>query len=249
MLRNHTAWILGAALLGACAVDDTSEGSQNEDFSREPNDSVVLTLNQQAIAAIGNAAPFAATRFMAVVHIAVFEAVNACTHDFTPYFGTSCAHGGDPEAAAIVAGHDTLVFLFPAQQSTLDQQQTDALSHVRNGRSKDDGIAAGHAAAQAMIAQRTNDGSAPPQFFLPPNTNPGMWQLTPSCPPAGGVFKQWPNVRPFGVQSSSQFRAGPPPSLTSSQYAHDYNETQSVGDINSPNRPQSRSDVAKIYAA
>jgi hypothetical protein len=100
-----------------------------------------------------------------------------------------------------------------------------------------------------MIAQRTNDGSAPPQFFTPPNTDPGMWQLTPSCPPAGGVFKQWPNVRTFGITSSAQFRAAAPPALTSSGYAHDYNETQAVGEQNSTQRPQDRSNVAKIYAA
>src|ERR1043165_1114551 len=105
-LRNHAAWILGAALLGACAVDDTSQDNQDQDsFSREPSDDVVITLNNQAIAAIGAAAPFAATRFMGAVHIAIYEGVDACTRDYAQYFGISAARGCSPEAAAIVAGH------------------------------------------------------------------------------------------------------------------------------------------------
>jgi hypothetical protein len=246
--KKQTGWVLGAALLGACAVNSpTSQQSQNV---KEADDSIIITLNQQTIAAIGTApAPFAATRFMAIVQVAVYEAVNACTGRYTPYFGVTAAAGADPSAAAIVAAHDTLVWLFPAKAATLDAQQAASLAGIDDGQAKTDGIAAGHAAAQAMIAQRTGDGSAPPQFFAPPNTNPGMWQKTPSCPPAGGVFKQWPNVKPFGIASSSQFRVDPPPDMTSDAYAQAYNETQAVGEKNSTLRPQDRADVARYYAA
>src|SRR5688572_28123022 len=66
-----------------------------------------------------------------------------------------------------------------------------------------------------MVVNRTNDGSAPPQFHTPPNSDPYEWQITAGCPPAGGVFKHWSNVKPFGIESASQFRADAPPKLTS----------------------------------
>ncbi len=100
-----------------------------------------------------------------------------------------------------------------------------------------------------MIAERTGDGSAPPQFHVPPNSDPYEWQRTPSCPSAGGAFLHWRNVNPFGVQSSSQFRADAPPALTGAEYANDLNEVLALGDINSPNRSQHDADVARIYAA
>ena len=98
-----------------------------------------------------------------------------------------------------------------------------------------------------MVANRTNDGSAPAEFYTPLTSSPYQWQPTPGCP--RGVFKHWANVKPFGIESSSQFRADPPPELTSNAYAHDYNEVQAVGVINSTQRPQDRADVARLYAA
>jgi hypothetical protein len=109
-----------------------------------------------------------------------------------------------------------------------------------------------------MIAARLGDGSSPPQFSLPASTDPGVWQLTPSCPAAGGVFFQWQNVTPFGVPSVpgsqawiAQFAPGPPPALTSRRYARDYNEPERVGSVTSDltERPQDRADVARFYAA
>ena len=123
---------------------------------------------------------------------------------------------------------------------------------------KSDGIATGVAAAAQMIAKRVGDGSSPPQFSLPASSDPGVWQLTPSCPVAGGVNFQWKNITPFGIPSVlrhqawvEQFRPDPPPSLTSQQYAKDYNEVKRVGDLasNSADRPQDRADVARFYAA
>lgn len=245
-----SAWILGATLLGACAVTTTTS-EQSQDV-REPDDAVILSLNQQAITAIAAGVPatnpFTATRFMAMIQVAVFEAANAISHKYTPYFGVPAPKGADEQAAVIVAAHDVMVALFPTEQATLDANRDTALAAIHNCRGKTDGIAVGKAAAAATLAARASDGSVPAQFFVPPNTDPGMWQKTPSCPPAGGVFKHWAGVTPFGVDSNSQFRAGPPPTLDSAAYATSFNETQAVGGQGSTQRPQDRSDVARIYA-
>ena len=213
-------------------------------------DAVILQWNEIAVATIGAQPPFPSTRFMATVQVAVFEAVNAITGEYEPYLGTiNAPAGASPEAAAVTAAHGVLKAFFPSQVATLDQQRADSLALIPDGQAKTDGIAVGEAAAAAMVANRTNDGSAPPQFHTPPNSDPYEWQTTAGCPAGGGAFKHWPNVKPFGIESSSQFRANPPPKLTSGEYARDYNEVQAVGEINSALRPQDRADVALLYAA
>ena len=108
-----------------------------------------------------------------------------------------------------------------------------------------------------MIALRAGDGSSPPQFAAPASIDPGVWQLTPSCPAAGGIAFQWQNIMPFGVPSApgsqawiAQFDPGPPPALTSERYTRDYDEVKRVGSASSDlaARPQDRADVARFYA-
>lgn len=218
--------------------------------SSTTSDAIVLEWNEIAVTTIGAQPPFPSTRFMATVQVAVFEAVNAITGEYEPYLGTiSAPQGASPEAAAVTAAHGVLKAFFPAQAATLDQRRADSLATIQDGQAKDDGITVGEAAAAAMVANRTNDGSAPPQFHMPQNSDPYEWQTTAGCPAGGGAFKHWPNVKPFGVVSSSQFRADPPPKLKSGKYAHDYNEVLAVGEINSTLRPPDRAEVAQLYAA
>src|SRR6185295_2512250 len=139
----------------------------------------------------------------------------------------------------------------------LDSAYAASLAAIPDGSAKSGGIATGQAAAAQMIAARLNDGSSPLQFYLPESTAPGVWQLTPSCPAAGGVYFNWQNVTPFGVPSVpgsqawiARFAPGPPPALTSKRYARDYNEVKRVGSVTSDltERPQDRADVARFYA-
>lgn len=212
------------------------------------SDAVVREWNEIAINAIlPNGPPFTAARFMTITQLAVFEAVNSITGKYEPYLGTiSAPAGASPEAAAVMAAHGVLVAYFPTQTATLDLRRDASLALIPNGQAKTDGIALGMAAAAAMVADRTNDGSAPPLIHMPTNLDPYEWQITPGC--TGGVFRHWPNLRPFAIESASQFRSTPPPPLASGVYAQDFNELQAVGDVNSPNRPQDRTDVARLYA-
>jgi hypothetical protein len=202
------------------------------------------------IATVSTQNPFAQSRFAAITHLAMFEAVNAVTQDYEPYLGTVVApDGASAEAAAIAAAHRVLSTYFPTSASALDAARAAALGTVPDGKAEDDGIEVGEAAAAAMIGDRANDGSAPPQFHLPSTANPGEWLPTPGCPPEGGVLLHWRNVKPFGIQSSEQFRSVPPPTLTSMRYAKDFNEVKTVGELNSTARPADRTDVAHFYAA
>jgi hypothetical protein len=142
---------------------------------------------------------------------------------------------------------------FPNSASPLLAAYTNSLAQIPNGQAKLDGIAAGDEAVQAMIALRANDGSFQPLFKVPSPAVPGDWQATISCPIVNGIAQgtgfHWQNVTPFGIQSASSFLLGPPPALTSNEYAKTYNEVMTVGSANSTERPQDRANVALFYAA
>ncbi|HSL21780.1 MAG TPA: vanadium-dependent haloperoxidase [Vicinamibacterales bacterium] len=221
---------IGPALAGADVVLDW-------------NATAVTTLNTQS----PPVNPFAQARFGAIVQLAVFEAVNAVTGEYEPYLGIVAPAGASAEAAAIAAAHRVLTTYFPGNAASLDALRANSLAAIPDGPEKEAGIATGESAAAAMIASRANDGSSPPAVFIPTSVEPGQWQLTTGC--TGGVFLNWGNVTPFGIPSAAQFIPDPPPALTSTRYAKDYNEVKSVGSASSTERPPDRADVVRFYAA
>lgn len=211
---------------------------------------VVLEWNAIMATTVSSQNPFAQARLAAITQLAVFEAVNAITGQFDPYLEPmSAPPGASAEAAAVTAAHDVLANYVPLAATTLDAAESNSLAAIPDGRSKDDGIAVGAAAAAAFIALRSTDGSSPAQFFQPVSSQPGDWQPTPSCPAAGGILLHWQDVTPFGIATNAQFRSAPPPALSSAEYARDYNEVLSVGAVDSIERPADRADVARLFAA
>lgn len=138
------------------------------------------------------------------------DASTSCQRQSTP-----CLPQRDPERNYV-----------PLAATALDAAATASLATIPDGQSKQDGIAVGADAAAALIALRSTDGSSPARFFQPASADPGVWQPTPGCPPAGGILFHWQNVTTFGIQSNAQFRSAPPPALSSAEYARDYNEAR-----------------------
>jgi hypothetical protein len=209
---------------------------------------VVLNWNAIAVATpVGN--PFNQARVLAVTQLAVFEAVNAINGGYEPYLGTVVAPAGaSTDAAVAAAAHAVLKHYAPGSTATLDAARAASLAAIADGPAKTTGVTVGEAAAAAMIAARTNDVSPVPVFYLPTSTDPGVWQLTPSCQAQGGTSLHWPNLVPFGIARAADFVAGPPPALTSTEYAKNLEEVKRVGSKTSTERPQDRSDVARFYA-
>ena len=211
---------------------------------------VVLEWNEIVVAVVADQPPTQMNRVAAITHLAVFDAVNAVTGEYQPYLTkVNPASGASAEAAAIAAGHGVLRHYLPDRAPMLDAARARSLSRIADGPAKAAGIAIGEASAARMIAARENDGSEPPEFYLPTSSNPGEWQLTADCPPEGGVFLHWRNVRPFALHRADQFRPDPPPALNSGRYARDYKEVKTVGGRDSTERPQDRTNVARMYAA
>jgi hypothetical protein len=238
MKKKHTAALAVAALIArgpAVAAAD-----------------VVQDWNAHALAATNAQNPFLQARSIAIVQLAVFEAVNAATGDYEPYLGTiSGPAGASVDAAAIEAAYRALDGLGVA--GSLGAAYTAALAGIPDGQEKADGIAVGFLAAQSMLAHRTGDGASPAAFFAPTSSEPGVWQPYAGCPVVNGVqvgiLFHWQNLRPFGIDSSSQFRSARPPQLQSGKYAADYKETMDIGNLNSALRPWDRADVARYFAA
>src|SRR5438034_7193339 len=178
--------------------------------------------------------PTRASRAMAIVHIAIFEAVNAIDGSFQSYTGLAGTRPDTSMECAIAqAACETLDALFPSQRTTFDQELANELNQIPNNRPKANGIALGHRAAAAILALRADDGSqqAEPRVgieFITSN-DPGKWRQDPisQFPLAIGAY--WGSVQPFVLQSSNQFRAPMPPALNTAEYAAAYDETKSLG--------------------
>lgn len=202
------------SLFLACAADGVDATEETEGLvaprRSQPGDAKILEWNAIAVDAVGAAAPYPSSRFMATTQVAVFEAVNAITGDYEPYLGTITAPpGASTEAAAIAAAHGVLKAFFPAQAATLDQKRADSLATLPDGQAKTDGIAVGEAAAAAMIANRTGDGSAPPEFFLPRTPTPARGRRRRAARPPGA----WPSTGATSSRSASRARRSSAPIL------------------------------------
>ena len=186
-------------------------------------------------------------RSFAMMHAAMFDAVNSIDGSYTPYLadvpGTKNA---SLEAAAAQAAHDVLAALYPTRQAVFDLELAVSLDGIRENRMRQ-GIRVGEIVAERMLAARANDGwnVTPPSYVLP--LTPGNWQPTPLAN-AAATFTHYPAVLPFAITSNTQFAPNPPPSLTSAEYAADFNEVKAIGRIDSTTRSADQTQVARLWA-
>jgi hypothetical protein len=186
-----------------------------------------------------------ASRALAMVHAAMYDAVNAIDQRFTPYVGTAPATpGASPQAAAAAAAHAVLLSLYPSQKADLDAAYAASLATMLAGAATNDGVALGEAVATRLLALRSNDGSAVTAPYTLP-FSPGVWQPLP--PDYGAFFVAWGKVTPFTLRRGSQFRPDGPPALTSSQYTADFNEVKSLGALNSTTRSADQTQAGLFW--
>jgi len=175
------------------------------------------------------------TRSFAIMHAAIYDAVNAIDKTHTPYLFdlTGVSQSVSQEAAAAAAAHEVLVALYPGFQAMLGAQLQQSLAQIPDGAAKADGIIIGQTVADIILALRSNDGSnAAPLPYVFGNA-PGDYQSTPPNFPKQPQFTHWSQVAPFALDRADQFRPGPPPDLTSERYATVFNEVKALGIANS----------------
>ena len=169
------------------------------------------------------------TRSFAIMHAAIYDAVNAIDGTHQPYLvRLGASHFASQEAAAAAAAHEVLVKLYPSFQATLDAQLQQALAQLPS-RGKADGISIGNTVADRILALRSNDGSnAQPIPYVFGNA-PGDYQSTPPNFPKQPQLTHWSRVTPFALESASQFRPGGPPRLTGDRYSDAFDQVKLLG--------------------
>src|SRR6266571_2064880 len=188
------------------------------------------------------------TRNFAILHAAIYDAVNIIEPKFSPYFVRlpDVPRSASKIAAADKAARDVLVSLYPAFQASLDTELEQDLALLPDNERKAQGIVVGRAVAGQLLAARGADGAnvAPPPYV--PGTQPGDYQLTPPNF-AAADFTQWPQVTPFALERADEFRPGPPPELTSDEYTSVFDEVKSLGFIHSTTRTPEQTLIGTFW--
>jgi hypothetical protein len=204
-----------------------------------PSADAVLRWNAIALDAIKNDSflganikqpgPDLQARALAIVQIAVFDAVNSIDGSYDPYLTQVDAPPDASITAAVAqAGHDTLVNLFPDYKSVLDADLAADLAGVANRSASIDGALVGQVTAAAILAARANDGADLPMTYTF-GSGPGAWQADPLHPTQHPLGPMWGDVTPFAMNSTEQFHVPPPPALTSQAYTDAFNQVKYYG--------------------
>ena len=194
------------------------------------------------MASWGAGYPSMAQRTMAMVHAAMFDAVNSIERRYRPYLVQPPAERTtSEEAAAATAAAAVLATIDPKTASEMKVALASYLDSIPDGTAKLDGIKLGEAVAARILAARENDGCNEPDDYRP-RTTPGVYVPTPIT-----AASMWPKLKPFAMASGSQFRPGPPISLESKEWAADFNEIKDYGGKSSAKRTDQQTETARFW--
>jgi hypothetical protein len=239
MMRSRlTGVALAAALLAATGPRANATGA-SADVVIEWNQILQSTMP----ATIGPTMP----RYYAMLHIAMFDAINSIEREYQPYrVPWREGFGGSPDAAAAQAAHDVLSALFPAAKPTYDAALLNRLGSDPSGFVRR-GAATGALVATQILAWRQHDGWAAPQpsYRLPPF--PGLYQPTPPNHPTPFLTHAG-SVMPFALLTPTQFLPPPPPTLNSEKYAAHLNHVKLIGKSDSTVRTPEQTAIARVWA-
>jgi hypothetical protein len=183
-------------------------------------------------------------RALAIMHTAIYEAVNAITKKYPASdLKLNATGGGSVDAAIAGASRAVLVKLVPSKALDIEIAFKKAMDAIPDGPGKDAGVLVGERAANAILAARTEDGFATVESYRP-YTIAGVY-----VPTAVPLVSQWPQRKAWLMTSPSQFRPGPPPDLKSTVWARDYNEIKSIGRSKNSTRTDEQTAVAEFWEA
>lgn len=210
---------------------------------------VVTDWNETALKAtdLAGLPPPPQARVMALVHAAIYDAVNSVDRSHRAYLATSTvASGASLETAAATAAHDMLAHLFPEQRAMLDLALKTFLDALPNDTLRSNAAAAGHEVADTLFAARQQDGARVPIPYQG-RTGPGAWQ--PTAPArAQPVLPHWGNVTPFVLTGAKQFALPPPPAPDSAAFARDLAEVKRLGGWTTTERTPEQTAIAIYWA-
>ena len=213
-------------------------------FGSPARTDVIMDWNAKAdaIAAEKQITPSPHARALAILHVAMFEAVNAIERRYNPYkLNLTADRSTSKEAAAASAGYHVLVALYPDQKTDLDATFVAMLAGIVEGESKTKGVDLGKKAAADIIALRADDGADAPESYRP-HTSPGVY--VPTMVPLNSTVGAW---TPWTMTASAQFRPAPPPALNSETWTRDLNEIRELGGRNSTTRTAEQTTIGRFW--
>jgi hypothetical protein len=226
IIRSIPALLIGACLpLGATPPAEAN---------------VIADWDVKAVAVAAPGAP--GQRELAIVHIAMFDAVNSIERRYRPYVvQLATSKATSQEAAAATAAGTVLAGLHPETAAETKAALCSYLATIPDGESKSDGIKLGEAVAAKVLQVRQNDGANTPDAYRP-RTTAGVYVTTPIT-----VASMWPAMMPFALTKPSQFRPPPPIPLASPEWTADYNELKDYGGKTSVKRSAQQTETARFW--
>jgi hypothetical protein len=186
-------------------------------------------------------APPPTARLMALVHVAMFEALNAIERRYQPYrLDLVADRNSSREAAAASAAYTVLVAQFPDQKAALEAELARELATIAEAPAKERGILVGRKAAADLLELHADDGKGADDYR--PFTTAGVYVPTQAV--AGHLVRTY---SPWVMTGAAQFRPAPPPALTSEAWARDVNEIRELGGLESTTRSAEQTMVAKFW--
>jgi len=231
--------------LAACALIPPAHAGHSLKTIDDP--AVITEWNTIAEGAIPASAGVTLPRTYAMMHVAMFDAVNSIEGGYTAYHVRVPAwRGASSEAAAAQAAHDVLTALLPAGTAGYDAALAARLADIPPLRAQL-GVQVGREVAKKVIEWRSTDGWSTPQAFTPPAL-PGVWQPTPPAFAAAG-FVQAGDARPFALPTPYYYLPRRPPALNSQEYADAVNEIKAIGGVTSSVRTAEQTLQARLWAS
>jgi len=242
-MRSLTAYLVSrsvpVALIGACVAFGVPASVRAN---------VITDWDEKAIIAVtpmtspGNTSPYMAQRMMAMVHSAMFDAVNSIEQRYRPFVARlPAALSTSKEAAAATAAATVLQTISDKTAGEVRAALATYLASLPDGVAKTDGVTLGTAIAAKVLEARANDGSGLPDAYRP-RTTPGVY-----VPTAIPISSMWPTMKPFVMGKPSQFRPAPPVALESKEWAADYNEIKDYGGLISAKRSAEQTEIARFW--
>lgn len=181
-------------------------------------------------------------RTLAMVHVAMSDAINTVQNRYTRVIATlPAAPDAAADAAAATAAREILIRIYPEQNAKIEEAYAASLKAIPEGPTKAAAIKVGAQVAAAVQADRARDGTNEPDTYRP-HTTPGAY-----VPTALPLWEQYARAKPWVLKSADQFRPGPPPALSSAEWARDYNEVKNLGGTKSTARTPAQTEAVIFW--
>ncbi|WP_146217071.1 vanadium-dependent haloperoxidase [Falsiroseomonas bella] len=239
----------GAGMAGAyLATGQAAAAGQAAEPGFDPGGDLVARWSLAAYQAIkakdGYRDPLAASRILAMMHLAMHDAVNAAAPRFATHLPLSAVQGADPAVAASAAAHGVLRALCPGQREALAFEAEKTMLEAGRGEAVARGRLLGETVAATMLVSRAGDGADRVERYGPMN-HVGAYRYTPGY---DFLFApQWRSVRPFALLRPAQFRTAPPTSVESAAYARAFAEVKRIGGKDSADRTEDQTHAAHFW--